>query len=889
MTMTSRFIPFLLVLVAATAAHAGAAPFDLAGPNLDVDVTRGTETLAISQVPNLLAGDKLRINAEFPKTQSAHYLLVVAFLSGSTNPPPADWFTQCKTWTRRCARKGLTVTVPPDAEQVLVFLAPQTTGDFKTLVGAVRGRPGAFVRTAQDLNQATLDRSRLDKYLMTIRALNDADPTRLRSVAPLLARSLAIIVDPKCLDRLPDLQAPCLMAGQESLILQDGHSTSIVEALTSGPASDLAMQASYTPQLSYGYYSPYIASVLDIARIFDSFRTAQYQYIPALGTQQGDHLALTLNTPPSFYNPKSVLVAALPAVEGAQLPPLHAVDPKEIYCARKSSLVLPVEGAPLVFSTGYAHDMKLVLTGKNGKSLDLPARADATSGGFVIDTAALNAASLGDSVGGQLHGYWGFDPYAGPAFQLVNARAQAWHLASDDANALIVGRSDTVHLRAASVSCIDRIMLQDPRGKDLKVDWKAEKPGEVTLKLPLQDTVPGAVTLLVREYGSKDPQPVRLQAFSAVGRFDGFTLHAGDAVGVLRGSRLDEVAGLTIAGQQFAPKDWSSGKGGEKLTLAALNPQAAGTIAPARNAVAKISLKDGRTVTLASAVLRSRPRVALIATSVQPTIADLESNVKLTGSGELPPDAVLVFSVRALSHDRFDRDSGIEVGTVDGTYMTNLNVDNGGLTLETSRVGVANFSPVKAFGPAAFGPLQFRIASGGVTGDWQPLATIVRLPMLRTLECPATNDLACKLSGANLFLVDAIAADAKFRSPVVVPDGFPGNLLPVPHPQGGALYLKLRDDPGVVDRASLAVVELPPSPQEAARAESRHAAARADVHGDAAPAKSAPPAAVGGPPAPVAPAATPAPVPAAAPPAAPPAAQPVAPPPATPSQPSPQG
>jgi hypothetical protein len=89
----------------------------------------------------------------------------------------------------------LTITVPQDAQQVLVFLAPQTSGDFKTLMSAVRGRPGAFVRTSQDLNQAALDRSRLERYLSTIRALNDADPARLAQVAPMLARSLAIKVD----------------------------------------------------------------------------------------------------------------------------------------------------------------------------------------------------------------------------------------------------------------------------------------------------------------------------------------------------------------------------------------------------------------------------------------------------------------------------------------------------------------------------------------------------------------------------------------------------------------------------------------------------------------------------------------------------------------------
>ena len=289
---------FLLVGALCGTAHAGAAPFDLAGPVLEVSITRGTRTLPAAEVPNLAAGDQIWMRADLPASQSAHYLLVAAFLSGSTNPPPETWFSSCKTWTGKCAHDGLTVTVPQEAQQILVFLAPETGGDFKTLMGAVRGRPGAFVRTSQDLNQAALDRSRLEHYLSAIRALNDAEPAKLVQVAPLLARSLAIKVDEKCLDRIPELQAPCLMMGQESLILNDGHSTSIVEALTSGPGSDLAMEASYTPQLSYGYYSPYIASVLDIARIMDSFHTAQYQYIPALASARGDKLLLTLEYRP---------------------------------------------------------------------------------------------------------------------------------------------------------------------------------------------------------------------------------------------------------------------------------------------------------------------------------------------------------------------------------------------------------------------------------------------------------------------------------------------------------------------------------------------------------------------------------------------------------------
>ena len=336
----------LLAATLAIAAHADPAPFDLAGPSLEVAVTRGRQTLPVAEVPNLMAGDSVWIKSDLPATQSAHYLMVAAFLRGSTNPPPTSWFFPCKTWERGCAQAGLTVTVPADAQQMLVFFAPETGGDYKTLISAVRGRPGAFVRASQDLDQAALDRSRLENYLSAIHALDQADPTRLKESAPLLARSLAIKVDVKCLDKIPELQAPCLMQGQESLILNDGHSTSIVEALTAGPATDLAMEASYTPQLRYGYYSPYVASVLDIARIMGSFTTAQYQYIPALASQHGDQLALMLNTAPSFHDPKSVLVTALPAVEQPQLPPLHAVSPKDTYCARKTALVLPVEGAP---------------------------------------------------------------------------------------------------------------------------------------------------------------------------------------------------------------------------------------------------------------------------------------------------------------------------------------------------------------------------------------------------------------------------------------------------------------------------------------------------------------------------------------------------------------
>jgi hypothetical protein len=858
--MVSRCRLFLLTALLAGAAHADPAPFDLAGPVLQVKVTRGASTLPVSEVPNLAAGDQLWIKADLPPTQSAHYLLVAAFLTGSTNPPPANWFYLCETWARPCAQQGLSVTVPRDAQQVLLFLAPETRGDFRTLVDSVRGRPGAFVRTSQDLNQATLDRSRLQGYLAAIRARNAEDPAKLRELAPLLARSLAIKVDDKCLDRLPELQAPCLMKGQESLILNDGHSTSIVEALTTGPASDLAMEASYSPQLSYGYYSPYIASVLDIARILESFHTAQYQYIPALASQQGERLALTLNTPPSFHNPKSVLVAALPAVEQAQLPPLHAVDPKEIFCARESSLVLPVEGAPLVFSTDYAHDVRLSLTGKDGKSIDLPATADAAQGGYVVDTSALGGISLGDNVRGVLHGYWGFDSYAGPSFQLVNARAQTWALAPKDQGALIVGRENTIHLQADSVSCIDNIMLRDPAGKQLQAQWKAVTANEVELKLPLQEAKPGTMTLLVTQYGTTQPLPVPVHAFAEAGHLDSFTIHAGDPQGVLHGSRLDEVAGLTMKGIEFTPGKLSTTKAGDQLPMLTQDAQSAAALTQ-QDTSAQVTLNDGRMFELAVSVQSPRPSAHLIGKSVQPSPSSSQSNIELANQNDLPQDAKLIFSVRAQSPASFTRDENLEVATADESFTTTLNLNNGGMSLQNASIAVAALDPAKAFGTSASGPLQFRVTANGAAGDWQPLATLVRLPMLKELKCPATPELACKLSGANLYLLDSISSNPQFDHPVQVPDGFPGNALPVPHPTTGPLYVRLRDDPSAINTAGLGAQQLASSADESARAVTRHAAAQTSEPSNVAPAGTAATAAPAAPasaaPAPAAPAPSP--------------------------------
>jgi hypothetical protein len=811
----STALMLALLVLRATSAHA--APFDLAGPTLEVEVTRGGRALPAAQVPSLAVGDRVSLKADLAAGESAHYLMIAAFLRGATNPPPEDWFFPCETWTRRCATEGLTLTVPLEARQLLVFLAPQTGGAFRTLVSAVRGRPGAFVRTSQDLKQAAMDHARLDTYLAAVRRLADVDPSQLKEAAPLLSRSLAIKVDESCLGKISVLQAPCLAQGGESLILEDGHGASLAQALTSGPASDLAIEASSTPQLRSGYYGPFIGSILDIAKILDSLHTAQYHYIPALTSAHGRQVALTLNAPPSFHDPKSVLVVALPAIEAPQFPALHPINPNETLCVNKDPLVLPVDGAPVVFSTAYAHDAVLRLTRKDGSSLELPARADPARGGFVVSAASATSKAPADAGTASLHGQWGFDRYDGPSFRLADSQAQTWSLAAGDSPDRIVGRADTIHLRADSVSCLDDVTLVDSGAKTHKVEWKKTHPDAVELTLPLQDVAAGDLTLRVRQFGRADTQAIALHAFTQAGHLESFTVHAGDSEGVLRGNRLDEVRGLSFGGVEFTPGTLATRDGHDELPMLA---QSGSDTRALKSGEAQVTLGDGRTLDVKASVDSPRPSATLISKTVNGSDSANENAIQLANSSELALEARLTFSLRAQVPAGFARDEKLEVATADGAFSAVLGVGTSEVMLESKRIAVVTLEPARALGASAFGPLHFRRIVEGVTGEWTPLATLVRLPKLAGVECPAEPDVACSLTGSDLFLLDSLSSDADFARATHVPDGFTEPVLRIPHPLQGRLYVKLRDDPAVINVAVFRVKttasassEGPPSPQ----------------------------------------------------------------------------
>ena len=776
---------------------ADGAAFDLTGPKVDVRVQREGHTLPISEIPNLQAGDRLWIHPDLPETQSVRYLMIVSFLRGSTNPPPDSWFTRVEAWSKPVRDEGVYVTVPDGAEEAVIFLAPETGGAFSTVRSAIRGKPGAFVRAAQDLEQASLDRQRLEKYLEAVRE-NPGDPEQMKARTTLLARSLNMRLEQQCFDKPTAQQVPCLTQNTDQLVLDDSHSQTMVATLSSGPSSDLLVQVSATPTAGGGFYSAYVGAVVDVVRILGSAHTAQYQYIPALSLPKKDNLNLRLNYPPSFRNPKSVIVIALPLVSPAANPPFHSVDATQVFCADRPNLILPVDGAPLVFATELAHDFVLHVETKAKTGIDLPAIPDPAQGGFVIDTTNVHSVDLEGEVNGTLRGIWGYRSFEGPRFRLRASTPEQWVVASKDASALIVGREDTLHLQSADACCVSAVSLRDEKGKVTETAWKIAKPEELEVKVPLQNATAGTLALLIRKHGSRQPDEIPLHTYSEIGRLDAFDIHSGDAGGVLKGTRLDEVTSLEVAGLQFTPDGLSRANQRDELKLVCKDASVSKRLLPGDSIAVHVTLKDGRALDLQTAVEPARPRVTLVNKSVQVDPAGQPSAIRLENQDELPQDARLNFFLKTEVPENFSPSEKIEVATADESFTVLLSEKDGNLTPQDAKTIFGVLDPMKLLGPSAFGRMKFRaIAGDGMDGDWQPLVTVVRIPTLEGVHCASSPEKHCTLNGDKLFLIDAVSTDPEFTNPVTVPDGFVAPALTIPQPKGKSIYIKLRDDPSV--------------------------------------------------------------------------------------------
>jgi hypothetical protein len=518
--------------------------------------------------------------------------------------------------------------------------------------------------------------------------------------------------------------------------------------------------------------------------------------------------------PPSFINPRSVVVVALPPIGSSRPEPLHPVNPTDSFCAMKPALVLPAEGAPLVFATAMAHDLFLHIESGGAKSMDVPVTADPGRGGLV-PTQAISAL-LGGELTAVVRGKWGFDNWEGPRYQLVAALPGKWTLAASDQSALVVGRDDTLHIDGPSTVCVEKVEAQTAGKATLELQWKTPKPGALEVTVPLKDASPGPVIVAVHQFGLAQPDRLALEAYAAGASLEGLTLSAGDESALLKGTRLDEVASAKIDGIELTPGVMNRVGDLDELLMTAGGSTA--RLVPGKRYRSHVDLKDGRVLTAQVTVDPPRPQVTLLSKGVQNDISAPQPPVQLGSADDLPIEGRLVFFLKSVVPQAFPRDEKVEVAAADPSFHTMLTFSDGSLMLEDAQTVVGSLQPLARFGASAFGPLRVRVLSAdGTAGDWQPLGTLVRLPGFNALRCPRSPAKPCVLSGTNLFLATSFAATPDFDNPADVPPQFTGTQLAVPHPVNGVLYMKLRDDPATAQTLTLPVtpmrtVTLPAAP-----------------------------------------------------------------------------
>jgi hypothetical protein len=292
---------------------------------------------------------------------------------------------------------------------------------------------------------------------------------------------------------------------------------------------------------------------------------------------------------------------------------------------------------------------------------------------------------------------------------------------------------------------------------------------------------------------------------------------------LLKGTRLDQVTAATAGDVTFNPGALSRANQQDELRLIAHDANAAAKLNAGQPVVVHVTLKDGRTLDLNTTIQEPRPKLTMLSKSVQVDDSDPEPMIHLGNPDELPQEARLNFFLKTQIPETFPPTEKVEVSTADESFHVALSVKDGNLTMQDSKTILAVLDPMKLLGPSAFGPLKFRpVSADGIEGEWQPLVNLVRVPLLKSVHCPAGSgkppgsdktpapEKECTLSGDKLFLINAVSADPDFANAVTVPDGFLEAALTIPAPKGKMLFIKLRDDPATVNTAVVPMLSAQP-------------------------------------------------------------------------------
>ncbi|SDF22102.1 hypothetical protein [Terriglobus roseus] len=787
---SSKTIHYFLLLLAfmfciCMSAIADDQRFDLRGPTIFLSVARNGVTLPIAEVPNLLPNDHLKVRADLPATQSNRLLLVVAFLRSTTNEPPDEWFTRIETWTPQ-GQRTKDITVPVGAQRAVIFLAPAHSGDFDTLRSVVKKNPGVFSHAADSLFKVSLQQQRIERYLAGMQAVAQEEDKVIAARSAKLASALVLKPDADCFKQPVDDQVDCLTQTSAPMLLDTGNEQTISAAISTGASSDFINEAS---QNDGGVYSAYVGTVIDLVHLLGLLHTAQYRYIPAITLPQGTSLNTRLNTAPSFGNPMSVIVVALPPIQASRLPDLHLATPRQAFCLRDPEMVLPLRGSTSFYSTEFAHDLYLDFGSKM-----LPITPDVLAGGLIRDPSRQvgGVSPVTDSADepflrARLRGRWGFDEFDGPELLFQRSEGIGWKIMNGP---FLAGQTSPQQLRANATACLHNVFLHQPDGTASEIPFTMTDDGSINLSMSTHDRDAGKYVLQLSQYGSVAPIALPFTERANEGGDVELASLSPDGKNVLMtGKKLDQIAVISTAGG--------------RLTAAspATQSDAIFTLPLKR----KVSVGDDLLVTYLDGRSQNIALVAEDATTtlhvlaLQPSVENppTELAIELLTAGAIPLHSTLHFMVG--SDGVIAPTDRIEIATVNGEADAVLSFlpPDASLVLEDAHTIVGSIDLDRKLGESAFGALHIRmVRANGEKGAWVEFGTLVRRPHLSSVHCDAKN---CVLHGREIFLMQEISTTQDLQGAVQIPrtavtDDFS---FTVEKARAKTLYCSLRDNPSI--------------------------------------------------------------------------------------------
>lgn len=136
-------------------------------------------------------------------------------------------------------------------------------------------------------------------------------------------------------------------------------------------------------------------------------------------------------------------------------------------------------------------------------------------------------------------------------------------------------------------------------------------------------------------------------------------------------------------------------------------------------------------------------------------------------------------------------DTGSETYPADAGKTTSPSGSFAGLTGQAAAAGSA---------PGSDGPATPESASKSTASSAPPNTTDKPVGVVSST---GSQPAPCTLTGTGLYFIGAVATEASFTKPTLVPEGFVGSSLALPPPTGALYYLRLRDDPAAIDTVML--------------------------------------------------------------------------------------